>query len=63
MGQNSLYAYTVHVILLAVFYALIPLLPFYSGNDTLVNTIGELIALALIYVMIRRRFLFGIIPR
>ena len=63
MGQNSLYAYTMHIVLLAVFYALIPFLPFYSANDTLVNTIGELIALALIYVMIRRRFLFNIIPR
>jgi hypothetical protein len=52
-----------HIILLAAFYALIPFLPFYSSNDTLVNTIGEVIALALIYVMIRRRFLFGIIPR
>ncbi len=63
MGQNSLYAYTIHVVLLAVFYALIPLMAFYSGNEITINTIAQLMAMFLIYWMIRKKFLFKLIPR
>jgi hypothetical protein len=63
IGQNSLYAYTMHVVLLVILYAAIPFLPFYPANEKLVNTIGQVCALLLIYWMIRKRFLFKIVPR
>jgi len=63
IGQNSLYAYTMHVVLLVVLYAAIPFLPFYAANETLVNTIAQISALLLIYWMIGKRFLFNFIPR
>ena len=63
IGQNSLYAYTMHVVLLVVLYAAIPFLPFYAANETLVNTIAQISALLLIYWMIRKQFLFNFIPR
>ena len=52
-----------HVVLLVVLYAAIPFLPFYTANETLVNTIAQIGALLLIYWMIRKRFLFNFIPR
>jgi hypothetical protein len=63
IGQNSLYAYTMHIVLLVILYAAIPFLPFYAANETLVNTIAQISALLLIYRMIRKRFLFKYIPR
>ncbi|TMC60622.1 MAG: hypothetical protein E6J26_01415 [Chloroflexi bacterium] len=63
MGQNSLYAYTMHVAFLVMFYALIPYLAFYSAFEITVNTVGQLLALAAIYVMIQKKFLFNIVPR
>ncbi len=63
MGQNSLYAYTMHVVCLVVFYALIALLPFYNNFATEINTIAQLVTLAAIYLMIKKKFLFNIVPR
>ncbi|MBI3732213.1 MAG: OpgC domain-containing protein [Chloroflexi bacterium] len=63
IGQNSLYAYTTHIILLTAYYALIPYLWFYADNEAAVNTLAQIIALTIIYVMIRKRILFNIIPR
>jgi hypothetical protein len=63
IGQNSLYAYTMHIVLLLVLYAAIPFLPFYSEHNTLINTIAQLGAVLLIYWMIKKRFLFKFVPR
>jgi hypothetical protein len=63
LGQSSLYAYTMHVALLSIFYFLIPFMPFYRAYVQTVNTIGQIIAVVLIYAMIKKQFLFNLIPR
>jgi hypothetical protein len=63
MGQNSLYAYTMHVVFLVLFYALIALMPFYNDWEITINTVGQLVALTAIYVMIQKKFLFRFVPR
>jgi hypothetical protein len=52
-----------HIVLLSSFYFFIPFMPFYNAYERTVNTIGQIIAVALIYAMIQKKFLFNIIPR
>ena len=63
LGQNSLYAYTMHIVVIGAFYAVLHFLP---GNilamGTLITSLQLLTVLA-IWAMIQRRFLFRIIPR
>jgi hypothetical protein len=63
LGQNSLYSYSMHVIVIALFYIVLPFLP---GNVLLrgtVNTCLQLLAVLAIWGMVQRRFLFGLVPR
>lgn len=60
LGQNSLYSYTMHVLLVGVVGFLVPaqLTTIWS-----VNMILQLLVILLIWGMTRLRFLFGIVPR
>jgi len=63
LGQNSLYSYTMHVVVIGLFYAVLPYLP---GNITAMGTINtslQLLAILAIWAMIQRRFLFRVVPR
>lgn len=63
LGQNSLYSYTMHVVVIALFYIMLPHLPVDVTEHGTINTVLQLSVLLLIWVMIRRSFLFGIVPR
>jgi hypothetical protein len=63
LGQNSLYSYTMHVAVIALFYIVLPHLPVDVTTDGTINTLLQLGVLLLLWVMIRRKFLFGIVPR
>ncbi len=63
LGQNSLYSYTMHVVVIAFFYIMLPHLPIDVTEHGIINTLLQLSALLLLWVMIRRSFLFGIVPR
>ena len=63
LGQNALYAYTMHVGIVGLARAALLYLP---GNLAMVGTINtslQLLAILAIWVMIRRQFLFKIVPR
>jgi len=63
LGQNALYSYTMHVVIIGLFYAVLPYLP---GSITAIGTINtslQLLAILVIWAMIQRRFLFRIVPR
>ncbi len=63
LGQNSLYSYTMHVAVIALFYIVLPHLPVDVTEHGIINTLLQLGVLLLLWVMIRRSFLFGIVPR
>ncbi len=63
LGQNSLYSYTMHVVIIGGFYAILPYLP---GNVTergTLNTLLQLGVLFLLWLLIKRQFAFDIVPR
>jgi hypothetical protein len=62
LGQNSLYSYTMHVVILALFYVALPLLPGIQEMGT-INTALQLGVLFLLWWLIRRQFAFDIVPR
>lgn len=63
LGQASLYAYAVHLFVIVAAYNIPP----YVGGDgegwELHNTIGQLLLVLLIWAMVKRKVLFGLIPR
>lgn len=63
LGQNALYIYTMHVILIALLAALLPHLPGNIAADGLLNTGLQLCIVLALWAMIQRRFLFKIVPR
>ncbi len=63
LGQNALYAYTMHVVIIGSFYVLFPLLPVNIQAMGTVNTSLQLLVILGIWAMIQRQFLFRIIPR
>jgi hypothetical protein len=60
LGQNALYAYAVHVLLLGAMYASLDQLVDQSWWP---NTIAQLGMVLLVWCMVKARFLFNIIPR
>jgi hypothetical protein len=63
LGQNALYGYTMHVVIIGLFYVALPFLP---GNITAIGTINTTLQLSVIlaiWAMIQRRFLFQVVPR
>jgi hypothetical protein len=63
LGQNSLYSYTMHVVIVGLFYVLLPYLPGHIQEQGLLNTSLQLGVLLLLWFMIRRHFAFDIVPR
>lgn len=59
LGQSTLYVFVMHVFF-ALIVASVPLL---NRGDLLVNTVANVLVLALLWVMVRTRFLFGVVPR
>jgi len=63
LGQNSLYSYTMHVVIIGGFYAILPYLP---GNVTERGTLNTLLQLGVLFLMwwlVKRQFAFDIVPR
>lgn len=58
LGRATLYVFIVHVVLIAV----IANIPALQEGRVLVNTAAYVVVLALLWVMVRTRFLFRIIP-
>lgn len=63
LGQNSLYGYTMHVVIIGAFYVALPYLPGHITERGLINTSLQLGVLFVLWIMIRRHFAFDIIPR
>ncbi len=63
LGQNALYAYTMHIVIIGSFYVLFPHLPVNIQAMGTVNTSLQLLAILGIWAMVQRQFLFRIIPR
>jgi hypothetical protein len=63
LGQNSLYGYTMHVVIIGLFYMLLPYLPGHITERGLINTSLQLGVLFLLWLMIRQHFAFEIVPR
>lgn len=63
LGQNALYAYTMHIVLIGSFYVLLPHLSVNVLTMGTLNTSLQLLTLLAIWAMIQRQFLFRIIPR
>ncbi|OYX53526.1 hypothetical protein B7Y92_02540 [Candidatus Saccharibacteria bacterium 32-50-13] len=59
-GHNSLYVYILHAVIL--FFAHMIILPG-QGSNILINAIGTFVILGIIYIAVRKEFLFKIIPR
>jgi len=63
LGQASLYAYAVHLFVIVLAYNVPP----YVGSDQagweLHNTVGQLALVLLVWAMVKRKVLFGVIPR
>ncbi|MDP9999320.1 OpgC domain-containing protein [Pseudarthrobacter sulfonivorans] len=58
LGQATLYVFIMHVVLIAV----IANIPALRQGDILVNTAAYAVILGLLWVMVKKRVLFGIIP-
>lgn len=63
LGQNSLYSYTMHVVIIGTFYVLLPYLPGNITEHGIINTSLQLGVLFLLWWLIRRQFAFDIVPR
>jgi hypothetical protein len=60
LGQSSLYAYAMHVLLLGLFYEAFDRL---TDRTEWPNTVAQLGVLVLVWCMVKTRFLFRIVPR
>lgn len=63
LGQNSLYSYTMHVVIIGGFYAILPYLPVNVQAMGTLNTGLQLGVLFLLWWFIRRQIAFEIVPR
>jgi hypothetical protein len=63
LGQNSLYSYTMHVVVIGLFYTLLPHLPGHILEMGTLNTAVQLMFVLLLWAMIQRQFLFKVVPR
>jgi hypothetical protein len=63
LGQNSLYSYTMHVVIIGGFYMLLPYLPGHLTERGTINTMLQLSVLVVLWWLIRRQFAFDIVPR
>ena len=59
LGQSTLYVFVMHV-----FFALaVASIPVLTRGDLLLDTLANVVVLALLWVMVRTRFLFAVVPR
>ncbi len=63
LGQNALYAYTMHVVITGAFHVIFAQLPIDLQAMGTVNTSLQLLVILGIWAMIQQRFLFRVIPR
>ena len=63
LGQASLYAYAVHLFVIVLAYNVPPYVGGVEPGWELHNTIGQLLLVLLIWAMVKRKVLFGLIPR
>jgi hypothetical protein len=63
LGQNSLYSYTMHVVIVGGFYVILPYLPVNVQEMGTLNTGLQLGVLFLLWWLIRRQIAFDIVPR
>jgi hypothetical protein len=63
LGQNSLYSYTMHLPLIIVAGLLVPGSPSETLGQWVINLSIQLAALCMIWLLVRRRVLFALIPR
>ncbi len=61
LGQNSLYSYTMHVVIIGGFYMLLPHLPGHLTERGTINTMLQLGVLVVLWWLIRRQFAFDIV--
>ncbi|MWV60393.1 OpgC domain-containing protein [Rathayibacter sp. VKM Ac-2754] len=59
LGQATLYVFVMHV----VFVLIIANIPLLREGNTVVNSLAYLVVLGLLWVMVRTRFLYRIVPR
>ncbi|HEV7666661.1 MAG TPA: OpgC domain-containing protein, partial [Chloroflexota bacterium] len=64
LGQAALYSYIVHFFLILLVYNLAPLIAALPGEppEALLTTLLQIAVVLLLWVMVRKRILFGIIP-
>ncbi|MDF2666859.1 MAG: hypothetical protein K0R81_2709 [Microbacterium sp.] len=59
LGQSTLYVFVMHV-----FFALaVASIPVLTRGDLLLDTFANIVVLALLWLMVRTRFLFAVVPR
>jgi len=63
LGQASLYAYTVHLFVIVLAYNVPPYVGSTEPGSELHNTVGQLLLVLLVWAMVKRKVLFGLIPR
>lgn len=63
LGQNALYSYTMHVVIIGGFYVVLPYLPIRVQEMGTLNTGLQLGVLFFLWWLIRRQFAFDIVPR
>ena len=63
LGQASLYAYAVHLFVIVAAYNVPPYVGSEQAGWELHNTIGQLVLVLVVWTLVKRRVLFGLIPR
>jgi len=63
LGQASLYAYAVHLFVIVLAYNVPPYVGSTEEGWELHNTLGQVLLVILIWAMVKRKVLFGVIPR
>ncbi len=63
LGQNSLYAYTMHVVMIGAFYVAFQFLPSNIQAIGTINTSLQLLVILGVWAMIQKQFMFNIVPR
>ncbi|OOB92290.1 OpgC domain-containing protein [Rathayibacter sp. VKM Ac-2630] len=59
LGQATLYVFVMHVL----FVLIVANLPFLDRGSIVIDSLAYVVVLALLWVMVKTRFLFGIVPR
>ncbi|MBI5029632.1 MAG: OpgC domain-containing protein [Chloroflexi bacterium] len=63
LGQNALYAYTIHIALIGIVHIVNGYLPINLAMIGTLNTSLQIMTVLTIWAMIRKQFLFNLIPR